>query len=98
MTVSLKDYSHEQIEKLALIDLAREMMLQEKEALNFHDLYAKVTSLKGLTEEEKEKKMSQFYTDLNMDGNFKSMGSNTWILKRYFRGAKSSELDEELVE
>ena len=98
MTVSLKDYSHEQLENMALIDLAKIMMLEEKEAMNFHDMYAKLANLKGLSEEEKNQRMSQFYTDLNMDGNFTSMGSNTWILKRYFRGAKSADLEDHVDE
>lgn len=91
MTVSLKDYSHEEIENMALIDLTKKIMLEEKEAIDFHDIYDRVAELKGLTAEEKENRMTQFYTDLNMDGNFKSLGSNRWILKRYYRGVKSSD-------
>lgn len=89
--MSLKDYSREEIEDMALIELAKVILLEQKQAMDFYELYDKVAEAKGLTEEEKEDRMTLFYTELNMDGNFKSLGSNKWILKRYYRGEKTSD-------
>lgn len=83
--VSIEDYDHERMAKMPLIELAKIIMLQEKKAIKFSEAFNKVADLKGLSEEERTSKISQFYTDLNADGSFVSNGSNTWGLKRWYR-------------
>src|SRR5690625_3788904 len=83
--VSLNNYSREKVAKMPLIELAKIIMLQEKKVMKFSEAFNKVADLKGLTEEERGAKISQFYTDLNADGSFVSNGSNTWGLKRWYR-------------
>ncbi len=83
--VSLDNYDHEKMAKMPLIELAKIIMLEEKKAMKFSEAFNKVADLKGLSEEERTSKISQFYTDLNADGSFVSNGSNTWGLKRWYR-------------
>lgn len=83
--VNLDSYNREKVKKIPLIELAKIMMLQEKKAMKFSEAFNKVADLKGLSEEERSSKISQFYTDLNADGSFVSSGSNTWGLKRWYR-------------
>lgn len=94
MTVSLKDYSREEIERMALIDLANDLLLERKKALNFHDTFEEVADIKGLSKAKKAESISQFYTDLNLDGRFLTLGSNVWGLKRWY---PVDQIDEEVA-
>ncbi len=71
-------------EKRSLIDIAKQVMFEKKQAMSFSQLYSEVTQIKGLDETEKRARMSQFYTDLNADGVF-VFNNNQWILKRWRR-------------
>lgn len=84
LTVSLKDYSPEQIENMSMLELASIILKEEKKALHFKDVFDKVAEVKGFSEAEKEEKIAQFYTDLNVDGRFTTLGSNMWGLKRWY--------------
>lgn len=83
--VSLDNFSSEEFSKMPLIEIAKIIMLQERKEMKFSEAFTKVADLKGLSEEERDSKISQFYTDLNVDGSFVSSGSNTWGLKRWYR-------------
>jgi|SRR5690625_4307298 len=82
--MNLNKKENQATEKMTLIELANLVLLEEKEQMAFSDLFEKVVELKKLTDEEKERNLSQFYTDLNMDGRFVSLGSNVWGLKQWF--------------
>jgi len=84
LTVSLKDYSPEQIENMSMLELASIILKEEKKALHFKDVFDKIAEVKGFSEAEKEEKIAQFYTDLNVDGRFTTLGSNMWGLKRWY--------------
>jgi DNA-directed RNA polymerase subunit delta len=84
MTVSLKNYSHEELEKMSKIELANALLMDEKKTMDFQDIYKKVAEMKNLSEEEQQTDISQFYTDLNVDGRFLTVGSNKWGLKRWY--------------
>ncbi len=79
---------------MSMIDLANLILLEEKKALNFKDIYEKIAELKGFTEEEKHDNIGQFYTDLNINGHFMTTGSNMWGLKRWY---PVEQIDEELT-
>lgn len=93
MTVSLKDFSQDKIDRVAMIDLANDLLLEEKKAMNFHDTFETVANLKGLSKAKKAESISQFYTDLNLDGRFLTLGSNIWGLKRWY---PVDQIDEEV--
>jgi len=82
--VSLKNYSHEELEKMSKIELANALLMDEKKTMDFQDIYKKVAEMKNLSEEEQQTDISQFYTDLNVDGRFLTVGSNKWGLKRWY--------------
>lgn len=91
IVVSLKNYSPKQLEDMSLIELAKLVLSEEKEPLKFKELFNKVSELKQFTDEEKDNKLSQFYTDLNVDGNFQVNGSNTWGLKSWYKVQQENE-------
>nr|WP_276536947.1 DNA-directed RNA polymerase subunit delta [Oceanobacillus caeni] len=69
---------------MSMLELASIILKEEKKALHFKDVFDKVAEVKGFSEAEKEEKIAQFYTDLNVDGRFTTLGSNMWGLKRWY--------------
>jgi len=92
--VSLKNYSHDELEKISKIELANAILMDEKKAMDFRDIYQKVAEVKGLTEADQQSGMAQFYTDINVDGRFLTIGSNLWGLKRWY---PVDQIDEEVT-
>ena|GEM_PF-4462382 len=92
--MSLKEYTQEKMAKMSLIDLTKLVLREEKEELKFKDAFTKVADLKGLSEAEKDAKIGQYYTDLNVDGNFVTNGANMWGLKSWYREQKKADKDE----
>lgn len=91
MKVALNKYSEEQMIKMSMIELANIVLSDEKSDMNFIDLFNKVAALKNFTEDEKGNLLSRFYTDLNVDGRFTTLGSNVWGLKRWYPVDQTSE-------
>ncbi|ASK62059.1 DNA-directed RNA polymerase subunit delta [Virgibacillus phasianinus] len=91
--MSLKKYSHEEISKISMIELASIILFDKKKDMDFRDIFKEIARLKGFSEEEKESNITQFYTDLNMDGRFMTKGSNLWGLKRWY---SIDQRDEEI--
>jgi len=60
MTVSLKKYSHEEIEKMSMVDIANLVLLEEQKPLTFKETFDKVSQLKNWDETQKQNKISQF--------------------------------------
>lgn len=92
--MSLQSYSKEKLTKMSLVELSKLVLQEEKKPMKFNEVFNKAAELKGLTEEQMQGKISQFYTDLNIDGGFVSNGSNTWGLKKWTRSQKEEEIDE----
>ena len=65
----------------SLLDLAYEAVAKSKGSLTFKALWKEVVKGKGLTEQEAEEKVSQFYTNLLLDGRFVNLGDNVWDLR-----------------
>jgi DNA-directed RNA polymerase subunit delta len=92
--VSLKNYSHEESKKLSMIELANAIMLDEKKAMNFKDVFEQIANIKEFSDADKAANIAQFYTDLNVDGRFITIGSNMWGLKRWY---PVETMDEEVA-
>ncbi|MBO8156604.1 MAG: DNA-directed RNA polymerase subunit delta [Bacillaceae bacterium] len=82
--MSLEKYTQEELAEMSMINIAMEILLEQKQAMDFKEIFDRVAELKGLTPEEKEELIAQFYTDLNIDGRFMTVGSNLWGLKRWY--------------
>jgi len=92
--VSLKNYSHDELEKMSKIELANAILMDEKKAMNFKDIFEKIAEVKDLAEEDQKSGISQFFTDINVDGRFLTIGSNMWGLKRWY---PVDQIDEEVT-
>lgn len=91
--MSLKKYSREELEQMPMIELADLILLDKKKAINFRDIFDEIAKLKDLPDEGKEERLTQFYTNLTMDGRFMTTGSGIWGLKRWY---PVEQMDEEI--
>jgi len=74
-----------------MIELANIVLAEEKKEFNFLDLFQKVAEHKGFTQQQQDDLLARFYTDLNVDGRFTTLGSNIWGLKRWYPVDQTSE-------
>ncbi|MFC3039633.1 DNA-directed RNA polymerase subunit delta [Virgibacillus xinjiangensis] len=93
--MSLKDYSHEELKGMSKLELANLVLLEEKKALDFQELFSRVAEHKELSDSEQKEGIAQFYTDMNVDGRFLTLGSNVWGLKRWY---PVEQMDEEITD
>lgn len=89
--MGLQKYTEDQIKKMSMIELANAILIDEKKEMNFLDLFEKVAEYKGFSQTEKDDLLARFYTDLNIDGRFTTLGSNMWGLKRWYPVDQTSE-------
>ncbi len=52
--------------------------------MNFLDIMELVSDFIGLSKAEATRRMPQFYTDINVDGEFISLGDNSWGLRTWY--------------
>ncbi len=89
--MALKKYDEEAIAKMSMIELANIILSEQKKEMNFIHLFDKVAEVKGFTQTQKDDLLARFYTDMNIDGRFTTLGSNVWGLKRWYPVEQTSE-------
>ncbi|RFU62352.1 DNA-directed RNA polymerase subunit delta [Peribacillus glennii] len=92
--MSLKQYSKEQILEMSLLEVAFDLLAEKKQPVSFKELMKEIKQLQNLSDEEVTTRMAQFYTDLNVDGRFTSLGENRWGLKTWY---PVDQIEEEVV-
>ncbi|PLS18364.1 DNA-directed RNA polymerase subunit delta [Bacillus sp. M6-12] len=92
--MSLQNFSKEQLMEMSMIEIAYELLINKKQPYSFKELVDEIASLQDLTQEDIKRKISQFYTDLNVDGRFTSLGENRWGLKTWY---PVDQIEEEVV-
>ncbi|MGP6140422.1 MULTISPECIES: DNA-directed RNA polymerase subunit delta [unclassified Jeotgalibaca] len=80
--------------ELSMIEVAHEILETTGEVLDFNDLLGRVQEYLGLSEAELDSKMTRFYTNLNVDGSFISLGDNRWGLRSWY---PIDSIDEEIL-
>lgn len=89
--MGLKNFNAEQVQKMSMMEIANKVLVEQKAELNFIDLFHKVADIKQFSESQKQNYLARFYTDLNIDGRFTTIGSNKWGLKRWYPVDQTSE-------
>lgn len=89
--MAIEKYSDEQIQKTSMIELANKILSEQKKEMNFIDLFHKVAEVKSFSASMEDELLARFYTDLNIDGRFTTLGSNIWGLKRWYPVDQTSE-------
>jgi DNA-directed RNA polymerase subunit delta len=84
LNLILQQYSQEELQEMAFVELASLILLEKREALSFQQLVDEVAALVGLSEQEVKQRLAQYYTDLNIDGRFICVGENLWGLRAWY--------------
>ncbi|MBS4175395.1 DNA-directed RNA polymerase subunit delta [Bacillus sp. FJAT-49736] len=92
--MSLQQLSKEDLNEMSLIELAYQVMEEKKQPYAFSDLVNELAGMLGLSKDEIRSRMVQFYTDLNVDGRFISLGENRWGLRTWY---PYDQIDEEIA-
>lgn len=82
--LDLKVFDGQDKSELSMIEVAHAILAYHGEAMAFADLTNEVQQYLGKRDEEIRERLSQFYTDLNVDGSFISLGDNTWGLRAWY--------------
>lgn len=80
--------------ELSMIEVARAILNQKGDVVAFADLTNEIQQFLGKSDEEIRDRLPQFYTDLNIDGSFISLGDNLWGLRSWY---PYESIDEALV-
>jgi DNA-directed RNA polymerase subunit delta len=70
--------------ELSMIEVAHAILEQKGDVLPFADLVNAIQNYLGESDAEVRARLSQFYTDLNVDGSFISLGENVWGLRSWY--------------
>lgn len=92
--MSISQLTNDEILELSMMELALMLLEEEKQAIDFYDLFNKVADIKGLSQAEKDDRIAQFYTDMNVDGRFLCIGENRWGLRSWY---PYDQVDEEVT-
>lgn len=65
----------------SMVDVAYSYLKETNRKVKFNDLFNVISERIGFTEEEKGNLISNFYTNLSLDGRFVTLGNNEWDLR-----------------
>lgn len=82
--MKLEIFEGQKKDELSLIEVAHAILANNGEPMSFVDLANAVQNYLSKTDEDFRNHLSQFYTDLNVDGSFISLGENTWGLRTWY--------------
>ncbi|WP_288572160.1 DNA-directed RNA polymerase subunit delta [uncultured Weissella sp.] len=82
--MALTQFDGQNKAELSMIEVARAILSDRHETMGFNDLLNEVQAFTGKSDEEIRTRLSQFYTDLNIDGSFISLGDTMWGLRSWY--------------
>ena len=80
--------------ELSMVEVAHAILEVKNEVLDFNQLLVEIQEYMELSDEALESRMTRFYTDLNIDGSFISLGDNRWGLRAWY---PIDSIDEEIA-
>jgi DNA-directed RNA polymerase subunit delta len=83
-TLALNHLTAEEVQEMSLIEIATALFNEQKQSVTFGELITEIKKITGFTDEDLKGKLSQFYTDLNIDGRFICIGENQWGLRAWY--------------
>ncbi|MDN6161824.1 MAG: DNA-directed RNA polymerase subunit delta [Atopostipes sp.] len=82
--MELKQFKGERISELSMVRVAKAVLEKKGKVMDFHDIFELVSDYIGMSKEERKNHKAQFYTDINVDGEFISLGDNAWGLRNWY--------------
>lgn len=92
--LSLNQYSKEQLQEMSFIEIAYDLLVENKQATPFNEIMDVIINALDLSEQEVKSRIAQFYTDMNIDGRFLALGENRWGLRIWY---PVDHVEEEVV-
>jgi len=92
--VDFKQYSPEELKECSMIEVVHSVLGDKRQATTFNELVQEIAQVLGLSQEQVNAKLAQFYTDLNIDGRFINLGENRWGLRSWY---PYEQIDEEIL-
>lgn len=92
--MELAQFNGQNIEELSMIEVAYAILETKGDVIDFTELLLMIQDYLSLSEEMLEKRMVRFYTDINIDGRFISLGDNRWGLRAWY---PINSIDEETI-
>jgi DNA-directed RNA polymerase subunit delta len=92
--LSLNQYSKEQLQEMSFIEIAYDLLVENKQAIPFNEIMDVIIKALNLSEKEVKSRIAQFYTDMNIDGRFLALGDNRWGLRVWY---PVDHVEEEVV-
>lgn len=84
LALELKQFTGENKSDLSMIEVARAILENKGVAMAFADIVNEIQQYLDKTDQEIREHLPQFYTDLNDDGDFISLGENVWGLRTWY--------------
>ena len=82
--MKLSVFEKQKKSELSMIEVAYEILKNNEHEMNFKDLYSEVGKYLGKKKKELNDAIVDFYTDLNVDGSFISLGNDVWGLREWY--------------
>ena len=82
--MGLDKYKDTHRDELSRIEVARAILEDNGKRMAFADIVNAVQKYLNKSDEEIRERLPQFYTNMNTDGEFISMGENVWALRSWF--------------
>ena len=92
--MELKKFEGQNKNELSMVEVAHALLEETGDVYDFTKLLVVIQEYLELSEEVLESRMSRFYTDINIDGRFISLGENRWGLRAWY---PIDSIDEEIV-
>ncbi|MGX6979761.1 DNA-directed RNA polymerase subunit delta [Vagococcus elongatus] len=92
--MEIKAFNGVNKEELSMIEVAHAILEERGDIMDFSDLVNQIQNYLGKADSDIREDLSQFYTDLNIDGSFISLGENRWGLRSWY---PIDSIDEEVT-
>ena len=79
--MGLDKFKDKNRDELSMIEVARAILEDSGKRMAFADIVNAVQKYLNKSDEEIRERLPQFYTNMNTDGEFISMGENVWALR-----------------
>ncbi|XXL53090.1 DNA-directed RNA polymerase subunit delta [Mammaliicoccus lentus] len=82
--MKLKDFTKEMVDEHSFIEMAYIYLSENSKETNLYYMVDEFKRIGNYKDSEIENRILQFYTDLNTDGRFLSVGENIWGLRDWY--------------
>lgn len=69
---------------VTMVDVAKAVLDEYEDVMHFNDILDVVAEYMKFSDQDIERYMPTFYSDLNTEGSFISVGNNTWGLREWY--------------